>query len=85
MPRVDKLVDKMSKMFGQVFDLPTISTLLHSTKESKFVLCTRKTTAHAQQPGCFTHPFLAIFYLVRQHFYSLSTKLINNTNLIKEY
>lgn len=80
----DKPVGKLSKSFGQLSALPTVSTIGFLRASVSQLLSSLKSTASTQFFGGFTQPILAYFNLLVLSLYPVSTRPINNTNLIKE-
>jgi hypothetical protein len=80
----DKLVGKLSKSFGQVLSLPTLSTYHSFVDFSRFVLSGYEPSGNTQFSSRFTQAFLANSNLLSWGLCPLSTRTINNTNLIKE-
>ena len=82
---VAKAVVKLSKNVGQVLALPTVSTCYSFSGFSSPLLYSLKSAAGTQFFGCFTQIVSANLNLLNLSLYPVSTRPINNTNLIKEY
>lgn len=81
---VGKFGGKLSKSFGQVLGLPTISTVSIASGFLSQVSLSQKHTINTQFSDWFTQAFLANFNLFNQSLCPVSTGPINNTNLIKD-
>lgn len=85
MPKaVVKVVGKLSKSFGQVLGLPTVSTTYQLGGLSPQFLPSFQHTFNTQFSGGFAQTILADLYLLVSSLCPVSTRPINNTNLIKE-
>jgi hypothetical protein len=79
----DKLAHKLSKTFGQVLDLPTVSTSRDDKSLLYGFLCGLGSTANTQLLGRFTQALSVNFNLLGSSLYPVSTAPTNNTNLYK--
>jgi hypothetical protein len=82
---VAKAVVKLSKNVGQVLALPTVSTCYSFSGFSSPLLYSLNAAANTQFHSRFAQALLAGFNQLSLGLYPVSTRPINNTNLIKEY
>jgi len=80
----EQFVEKLGKGLWQTGFLYTLRPHKISWLNNAVVLCTKIRTAFAQFYSAFTQAESPIFNLSEGFLYPLSTKPINNTNLIKD-
>jgi len=75
----DKLGYKLSKRFGQVSALPTVSTIWFDRRIGLRFLCGPTGTLNAQFFDRYTQALMANYNLLFKSLYPVSTVPINNT------
>jgi hypothetical protein len=84
MPKCGLAVDRLGKTLGKLVSLSSKSTAFVKYLTSQVFFINGFLTIFEQLAGSFTQPFLTIFKPLTVFFSPLSTRSINNTNLIKE-